>query len=162
VQDIWANLLANAAGPYGDDEVTPSFPTILMELRARDVKFLDALFREATSKLRTTAGVRNIEKIKFSKVDLYIVYSGAGLAKFPVFQTSPHAEGDDPEDFREDASDMDLSLDTFERNRVFVKVYEVPIRKGNTNTFGLGTNYSFTHLGACFVKACRDPRSREK
>src|SRR5438067_914766 len=43
LQEIWANLLANAADPRAEQPMPPSFPTILRELSARDVKFLNAM-----------------------------------------------------------------------------------------------------------------------
>ena len=55
--------------------------------------------------------------------------------------------------------DMGFSLDTLQRQGVFVKVFEVPVAKGPVRTYRLGTKYSFTNLGSAFVQACRDPNS---
>jgi hypothetical protein len=43
LQEVWANLLANAADPRKLNEVAPSFPAILKELGPREVRLLDAL-----------------------------------------------------------------------------------------------------------------------
>ena len=45
LQDIWANMLANAAaGGNGGSGVEPVFPLILKELGIQEVKFLDELY----------------------------------------------------------------------------------------------------------------------
>src|SRR5579863_5626056 len=51
LQNIWANLLANATDPRELITVRSMFPAILRDLRHRDVKFLDALYADAREKL---------------------------------------------------------------------------------------------------------------
>ena len=45
LQDTWANLLANAADERQKNPVEPSFARILAELSAREVGFLNALYK---------------------------------------------------------------------------------------------------------------------
>jgi Abortive infection alpha len=157
LQDIWANLLTNAADPHGRNTVVPSFPAILKELTSRDVKFLDALFLEARKlRGRVMGRDKSVEFVKFSDNQLLSVYSSAGMARYPKHGPLKYAEAQLP-DVREDSPDIALSIDTFERQEIFVKRFEVPVREGNKNTFKLGTYYSFSHLGATFLMACRDP-----
>jgi hypothetical protein len=159
LQDIWANLLINAANPQERNTVIPSFPAILKELTSRDVKFLDALFLQAW-KLRGSVGMRDksVENVRFSENELLFVYSSAGMARYPKQGPLTYAEAELP-DVQQDSRDIALSIDTFERQGIFVKRFEVPVREGNKNTYKLGTHYSFSHLGSAFVMACRDPNS---
>jgi hypothetical protein len=159
LQDIWANLLTNAADPQERNTVVPSFPAILKELTSRDVKFLDALFLEAWKlRGRVIGRDKSVENVKFSENQLSIVYSAAGMARHPRRGPLSYAEAQLP-NVQEDSRDIALSIDTFERQGIFVKRFEVPVREGNKNTFTLGTYYSFSHLGSTFVMACRDPNS---
>jgi|HubBroStandDraft_6_1064221.scaffolds.fasta_scaffold814787_2 hypothetical protein len=71
LQEIWANLLANAADPRKKNPVEPSFAGILRELSSREVIFLDALSKE-------TNGVWDLT---FSEASLIRVSVEAGLAQ---------------------------------------------------------------------------------
>jgi hypothetical protein len=122
LQEMWANLLASTAGPRTEEDgVAPSFATILKELRARDVKFLNALFMEAWGCRGRQPGVNEVEDVKFYKEQLYIVYSKVGLSRF-VLGGTPSSKDWENKDFMADVSNVILSVDTFERNRVFVEV----------------------------------------
>jgi hypothetical protein len=158
LQNRWANLLANAADGRDKNRVAPSFPAILKEFSGRDVKFLEALFLEACEKCARLHWQKTVDEIKFSDQALLAVYSAAGLARFPSRQRLTVAEAG-REDAQADARDIGFSMDMFARHGVVVKVFEVPVKRGNTNTFTLGTDYSFTHLGDCFVRACREPNA---
>jgi hypothetical protein len=99
---------------------------------------------------------KSVENVKFSEHQLSIVYSSAGMARHPRRGPLTYVEAELP-DVQEDSRDIALSVDTFERQGIFVRTFEVPVREGNKNTFKLGTYYSFSHLGSAFVMACRDP-----
>jgi hypothetical protein len=151
LQDIWANLLANAADPLKENNVYPSFPTILKEMTARDVKFLDGLFATALELGKGARGIFRIEDVKFHPQMLRAVYLRPGLAK-------RRSRGDPTArariaDMQVDARDMRLSMDTFNRHGVVVRVYGLTDDKGD-----VGSLHSFTALGACFVQACRSPK----
>jgi abortive infection alpha-like protein len=76
LQEIWANLLANAAHPAQRAEVSAAFPLILKELGGRDVKWLEALY---TDTLKRQARESSIE---YSWDQLLDIYSAAGLAVY--------------------------------------------------------------------------------
>jgi len=158
LQDIWANLLANAVDPDERNGVYPSFPPILKELTARDAKYLDALFGTALVMAKGAHGTVGVEDAKFNPKILRVVHKGLRFAKHPN-RRDPKGQESKLENAQAEARVVRLSLDTFERHGIVVKVYEVPIREGGGKTFALGVAYSFTSLGACFVRACRSPRN---
>jgi hypothetical protein len=53
MQEMWANLLANAADPRKIAPVAATFPAILRELSARDVRFLDAIEKDRAKHVHT-------------------------------------------------------------------------------------------------------------
>jgi hypothetical protein len=152
LQDIWANLLANAATTEVENAVYPSFPSILKELRARDVKFLDALFRSALVQCKNAKSMMRVESVLFNPIRADEIYSAIGLGRVD----------EENQDFSYktmvlDNRDRHLSMDTFERHNIIAKVYDV-VRRVVDDEGELGMAYSFTSLGACFVRACRNPR----
>jgi len=156
LQDIWANLLANAATQDATNKVYPSFPAILKELTARDVKFLDALFEAASALAKATHRKMRIEEVTFIPKTLTAIYSQAGLARHTTDGSITAGEWE-LEDVQADAREMRFSLDTFERHGVLEKVYQA-IERDRRDGPEIGIARSFTSLGACFVAACRDPR----
>jgi hypothetical protein len=152
IQDIWANLLASAANPTEAGTVYPSFPTILKELTARDVKFLDALFTEAleASQLGRNRRVEDVLLLPARTRDIY-AQSCMGKCLADLHGIELH------EFLGIEASGRHLSMNTFERNNILVKNYGV-VKTGLDNDSELGIAYSFTNLGACFVTACRGPQ----
>jgi hypothetical protein len=156
LQDIWANLLANAATQDATNKVYPSFPAILRELTARDVKFLDALFAAALKLSKGTHRTGSAEEVTFIPKMLSAIYSQAGLARH-MTDGSITAREWKLAAVQADARDMRLSLDTFERHGVVVKVYKA-IERDQHDGMEIGIARSFTSLGACFVAACRDPK----
>jgi Abortive infection alpha len=157
LQDIWANLLANAADPRERNKIHPSFPAILKELTAQDVKFLDALYNAALELGKGTHYTLSLDRVPIDPRSLQAIYSAAGLANArpPQDEWLEMTQQSDLNDFRE----MQVSMNTFEREGIIAKVYEMPIRDGNTNTYALGMAYSFTSLGASFVAACQAPKA---
>jgi hypothetical protein len=155
LQDIWANLLANAADPLRENRVYPAFPAILKEMTARDVKFLDGLFSTALELGKGARGMFNVEDVKFHPKMLGAVYLRAGLPRHQK-PGDPAARRQRIDDLRADARDMRLSMDTFERQGVVVRTYGLTDDKSE-----VGTLRSFTALGACFVRACRAPKDSQ-
>jgi hypothetical protein len=156
LQDIWANLLANAADSEERNGVYPSFPAILKELTAQDAKFLDALFGTALVMAKGVRGAIKAEDVKFTPEMLRAVHKSLRFTRH-TNREDPNGPMSKLESAQAEARAIRLSLDTFERQGIVVKVYEVPIREGGRNTFALGMAYSFTSLGASFVMACRPP-----
>jgi hypothetical protein len=166
LQDIWANLLANAADPRKSDEVVPTFLAILKELSSRDVMFLQALFSQSRERSNKWLTARNVDDIAFEDSDLRSIFANAGLARYHFERgwiSNEEAERLDlpaeiRDDVRADVRDIAYSMDLFRRLGVVAKVFEVPIKKGNANIFTLGTKHAFTRLGVCFVEACQAPK----
>jgi hypothetical protein len=156
LQDVWANLLANAAtSPYGDG-IVPSYPAILKDLTARDVKYLDTLFLAASERYETDR-LNQVEHVKFGAEHLLPIYVRAGLSRIPSVKDTDPSQLQNAT-IQADISAMFLSIDTFLRQGVLEKVFEVPVKEDNRNIYTLGKSYSFTHLGSNFVRACREPR----
>ncbi len=163
LQDVWANLLSNAANAEEENNVHPSFPEILKELTGRDVKFLNALYLFALelctlyplSMNDLPREVERVENIRLDIKQIFHVYSTAGLAKYPIRpDTSPVKKA---HNVMRNNRDAKLILDAFGRQGIFIKGSIMPIDQGNTKTLNLGTYYSFSQLGASFVKACSEP-----
>lgn len=144
LQDIWANLLANAANPERSGNVRPTFPAILKELTAQDVQFLDALFRNTLHLATSQFTTGDVERALINPGILKSIYRKAVL-------------GERETDGAEVIRSMNLSMDTFERNNIVLKKYSI-VHVGLDNAGEMGMAYSFTHLGACFVHACRGPQ----
>jgi hypothetical protein len=175
LQEIWANLLANAADPRADNPVTASFPVILKELTAREVKFLDTLYERTRSQPR--AGAPVTEK-QLTNEELLNVYSEAGLSRQPRLAYLTWGDWDkNGMELQADLDDFALMMDLLKRNRLLDEaVYTEPINVRNImNSMGPNlsnmpsevtietkTTYSFTQLGASFVSACRPPDKSDK
>jgi hypothetical protein len=160
LQDVWANMLANAANPREENPVAPSFPAILKELSARDVKFLNSMYEMALkgTGARPRAGFGNVETFQFDQLDLLLVLTAAKLARYP--RLLPYEEADKKEHKAERAADkreVEFIVDLLKRQGVVAQKFEMPVQEGNTNTYKLGIKHSLSHLGRCFVEACRPP-----
>jgi hypothetical protein len=148
MQDIWANLLANAADRREVTSVSAVFPVILKELRTEEVRFLDALLdgipKGLQGHLMIGAGVH------FSTV-------------LHIYQEANHLP-------KNDRGDITFSLELLGRHNIITtesvpqpinigdKVARLPRgtipRQLEVNTKEL---YQITSLGVRFVAACRPP-----
>lgn len=164
LQEIWANLLANAADPRHINPVAPSFIGILRELSGREVKFLDTLFAQQNG----------VYGLIFSEGDLAHLYIKAGLARYVTFpndngktfgpRKSVEILGD------ENDADFQLIMDLLERERILIKVSEPGIISDrdirdiaqhvyDTEPLRVSVDeyFIFTQLGRAFVRACQSP-----
>ena len=80
LRDTWANLLANAADPRQENVTPPLFTTMLGDLRARDVKFLDLLYEQAGGRVGLT-GQRNVADAIFGIGDIQGLYERSELSR---------------------------------------------------------------------------------
>jgi Abortive infection alpha len=158
LQGVWANLLANAADPRELSPLAPSFATILKDLTAREAKFLNGLYLEARRIRRRKHDDDKIHEVKFSDTNLFNVFSTAGLARCPRFQSITAADWMNPE-LQADMRDLHFSMDLFKRHEIVVQAFEMPVKEGKTNVYKLGIKHSLSHLGRCFIEACREPNS---
>jgi len=160
LQDRWANLLAHAADPDESSIVSISFPTILRELSARQVKFLDTLYDEAIEHSQRTKNMR-IEYVSFDYTDLSLKFSDASLARHPSGRHVTMAESQ-RDDVEADRQEIGVALDIFMRHRIMEEVYDIPERRSGQVNWEpeIDSSFQFTLLGARFVAACREPKSK--
>jgi len=154
LQETWSNLLASAATSNPKGCVYPSFPSILKELTATDVKFLDALF-EATFAHGKIPLEQPLERAYIAPqivMRIYVsVVSGKNLDKL---------HGQEAMDLlQESIRGKNMSMETFERNNIVIKEFSVS-GGGFDKLAELGFAYVFTNLGASFVSACRGPQAQ--
>ena len=127
LQDIWANLLANAAGSEGVAEVHPSFPGILKDFTPQDAKFLDSLYGSALQMGKGEHRKSPANEVVFDLGVARAVYARIG-----------------------DKKNAKLSMDLFERHGLIRTKYGLTKYSNE-----IGSAYSFTSFGIAFIEACR-------
>jgi hypothetical protein len=173
LREIWSNLLANAADPREERPVSPTFSGMLKDLSARDVKFLDALYKQG---LKSAPGQSfATTEVTFSANGLPMMYADAGLARRKnLGRASVKDWNDYPEEYAADMRDFRFTLEMALRHGILKeKSTPVPVESrvitDSIDTRGgispipikVKVEYSFTHLGACFVAACQNPKKTD-
>jgi hypothetical protein len=134
MQQLWANLLANAADARHPGKILPSFPQILHQLRPSDAQFLnnlvDAWEANTTqqSRMLITLDMNNLHPVgmdDFSSERLKALWN-------PTQDTA-------------------LSISNLEHCGLICRVY-------STHKTEIGFHYEPTYLGGAFIEACRAPR----
>lgn len=156
LQDLWANLLANAADPRGINTVSASFPGMLRELSARDVTFLDALYRHAKTKDVTDRFGDEIESASFERLDVMEIYSMARLSRCTNLAYDSIGAGMEREDVRADMREFNFTLDAVTRHLILNTWMQQPLA---INRMGDAAShlYAFTTFGTGFMLACTTP-----
>jgi hypothetical protein len=152
MQDIWANMLANAADPRHNDAVSVVFPTILKELTSKDARFLDALYNAIETAPKTDEAINRIFREKRLR-KIYIDVNGG----------TPEV-----------AQEFAFSMEVLVRNRLIVmesvpRSVSLPDSRripGSRTLSGdvpvaLDHLCRVTQLGMRLISACRPPRSDE-
>jgi hypothetical protein len=157
LQNIWANLLANTADNRQRDSISPSFPLILKELGARDVKFLDVLYQHAddTAKKRPPNSIpmhqdQKMQREHFNIFEMRHLYADQVL----------NIKKQRPRDREEDAFSnryFKFSLDLAMRHRLLDQAFSLISAERKSDLPDVGSIYLFSVLGARFVAACRPP-----
>ena len=156
LQDVWANLLANAADPRAVIGVAAAFSGILRELSSRDVKFLDALYTHATSEEVTRHYGGEMEEAVFETFELLEVYSKAGLSRHPDLAHALIGRMEKlGEDIDAEKRDFDFTLDVLTRQLLLNTWIHQPTVMNDVGKFK--HFYAFTIFGICFVRACQAP-----
>jgi len=161
MQDVWANLLANAADPRALNEVPPSFPAILKELGPRDVKFLDAIFAKWTARPYPHP---------LSEHELAIIYSEAKLFAAATVAQLYSATSPNTEPIIAERTTFRVSLQTLERHRLVLVTRTLAPLEVDLSRFPRQSlsgkvkfeikeqeAFSLTALGIAFIKACQPP-----
>ena len=172
LQDVWANLLANAADPRAAQSILPSFSVILKELSGRQVKLLDALFQMALDKTTgPNARHTKVSGIEFQYKDVFDAFSKIGLARFVWVEGMTESERDEqkarerpittkctcrwiPTAGRSSSSKVSTWIKKNMSCGDRFTVFRMPYHR---DQFYLIYNYSFSLLGVAFVNACRPP-----
>jgi hypothetical protein len=130
LQDMWANLLANAADPRKDVEVLPSFSSILKELTPRDALGLNRFYDNIRFKRHI---IRNDETLQILTTEETAKNKGIELPR--------------------------VTLTTLQRNGLLVeRTVMADERDRPSSEIELQHGNSLTELGAMFVRACREPK----
>jgi Abortive infection alpha len=158
LQEIWANMLANAANPESPDAVAPSFPAILKELRPVDVKFLATLHEEFVVKyFETDPDPRSSRSPLIGYKSLRYVMEKAGLMEHERIgrQTDRtlHFAA-----IARDNNELAFILDSLQRHRIIEQEYGVAKETGAEGSVEIGSAWRISQLGVRFTQACRPPK----
>jgi len=173
IQERWANLLANAADPRQGNIISPSFPSILKQLTAREAHFLDSLYQRTT--VPNDPQRRRPTDFLFTIADLSSVYTYAGLSRRPrLFSLTVGEIKEGGDDLRADLAEFAATIDILMRNGVLREsTTPEPIdlskiaadinqnRMPRSLKVPATTQYHLTELGVQFVSACRSPSSSQ-
>ena len=160
LQDIWANLLTNAADPRPDERsVLPSFSHILKELTASDVKFLNRLYMDCGHR-PLTADLRTIEHIQYTIEDFLPLYADAGLASckwsVPITRGGPSFS---EVDFKRDMISLEIIVAVLVRQGLVGRNPGSNISVNSERSVSVSLYY-MTYLGRAFVRGCSTPKQQ--
>jgi Abortive infection alpha len=150
MQEIWANLLANAADPRQADKVLPAFISILKDLTPSDAKFLTAIHAKVMADLPVRHGL-------FTDIRLDIFQLRMIFTEF-VLQIPQPANG------RAFGVAVDNQFQA--RIELFVRQGLLTVRTADVATINQkivaphkrpNDTWSLSNLGWSFMAACRPP-----
>lgn len=149
LQQVWANLIANAGDPRNLVEVGTMFPGILKDLGSREVNFLDALYSKAVAKTQADPFFDNVSNMIFLREELWDKYASLPMAPKPK------------ENRKEDQRHFWLMFDIIRLHGLLFEAYMEGPKAGQESSAGIVRKYHFSDLGAKFVAACRSPRGKD-
>lgn len=158
MQDVWANLLANATDPRKQNPVSASFPRVLQELGSREAKFLNAVYMDSIEKLAGNPPWRVPEDAAHSMETLRDIYHKAALSMRRLAFLNVGDGSDDPRELQRQQGEFRITIDVLERHNLIQKIVTMTGHAG----FDGGTNklseiFRLTAFGSAFIKACRPP-----
>jgi hypothetical protein len=133
MQDVWANMLANAGDPRQINPVHAIFPELLKGLTSREVRFLQCLFMAGPNSGGSFQG------------SIHAFHHQYQASKLPP-NTIPHYQGP-PNLSPQEMIEFEIMIDILTRMRI--------LKENVGSTEG---PYSFTALGREFVRACQRPK----
>jgi len=175
LQDLWANLLANAADPRQERAVSPSFQDALKNLTSKDATFINAVYKSAED---TANGSKPetplIPEISMHGGDLVEGYAAAGLSRLQkLYPLTQKDMNDNKGDYEADMDDFRFTLSVAIRLGILTEksvpapINTKTIERALTSTTKMGVatplrvgvevSYLFTEFGAAFVRACQPP-----
>jgi hypothetical protein len=169
LQNMWANLLANAADPRQLRSVTVAFPAILKELRSTDARFLDGLYDNSVKVVdaqRTSGAFSYLQNVKYRWDELIEIYTTLGLSQIsPLYGVSQDFYDRNRDAIDSDIAEFELMLSILKRHNLLeehshippVSVYEPSLYRASTVDIRVQVTYFFSHFGASFMKACGRP-----
>jgi len=126
LQTTWANLLSNAADPRYSNVISMSFPLILREFGIREVRFLDALYKNTRKvvEFRTNQKVPvAVQDIDYQRDELMELYAKAGLSRTKSLKDLPlEYYANNKNDVDADISDFSLILSVVKRHNILEEV----------------------------------------
>jgi Abortive infection alpha len=163
LQEVWANMLANAADPRQLSPVVPSFAIVLKELIARDVKMLDAIYQYTEDDYRGFDPVPSESKFpRYTSTDMRRFYSELNLSRRPNITSVSQKDWDDNKaEFEADARDLRLTIETLIRNKL-IEDSSIPTAMAHEYSESISVSnahyYCRSDFGLAFVRACRAPK----
>ena len=166
LQELWVNLLANAADPRRGNVVYPSFILMAKELTPREAKLLASLHALLLKNVLSP-----YKPAEFSDYDLKQAYAEAGLSRQPRLGALSYG------DFQEHGDDLNADLKEFAVSLDLIKRLGIIVGEVTTEPIDLGkiesqirnkalrsklnvdskTRYMFSALGRQFMSACQKP-----
>jgi hypothetical protein len=151
MQEVWANLLANAADPRRVAPVAATFPVILRELSLHNVRLLNAIDRHIAER---AAKLNRLQK------DVYCSFKEAELRMIFDEANKPLHNGSDS-----DTDRFEYSFDLLRRHNLVTETiwprtidkYDAIKNPKPDFEIELDADYSLSELGRCFITACKKP-----
>jgi hypothetical protein len=158
MQEIWGNMMANAADPRAPGFVEPSFSTILKDLTSREIKFLDAF----VGKVRAAGGAHTFPNadVEFIGDALKESFDEAGLSTVPI-AAQPRLPSSIPGEYAVESDRMGFytCLDVLISHRLIEKhirtIHHDALNAASGQEY---ETFSITALGISFVRACQPPQ----
>jgi abortive infection alpha-like protein len=175
LQEIWANLLANAADPRQERPVLASFHDVLKNLTSKDAAFLTGVYKFAEDAAnRSTPGTSLIPEISMHGGDLVETYAACGLSRLQkLYPLTQKEMNDGGSDYEADMNEFRFTLSVAIWNGILTEkavpatINTKVIERALTSTTKMGVatplrvgvevSYLFTEFGAAFVRACQPP-----
>jgi hypothetical protein len=149
MQDIWANLIANAADPRKRQTILPTFVAILKELTPAHAVLLDALYKDA---LKKASHLTPPDQVTYEITDIKRLFDQSICPPTTEGQHSSYTSV---------GGEFLLLVTVLTSHDLLFTVLEEAITtvdsRGRTRALGKRF-FTLTELGVAFVKACQPPQ----
>jgi hypothetical protein len=167
LRERWAFLLANASDSRKTHPMPIAFSEILKELSSREVRFLEAWYKNA-QKRQPELPAEGFSSLLFEREALLVLYAREGLAtddKFFAYKPGAHT-GAKLRETVENWQVFFVLMDILERNRIAMRYMAPDSEKRPSAALAEAAGpklifvehyYLLTNLGIAFVQACIKP-----